>query len=65
MSLEDRTVALKLSLFGLDGDAGIVADALIHTGQGVEQRGLAGVGIADQRDGGSVESHGQNFRFKI
>ena len=32
----------------LDGDAGIVADVLIEAGQGVEQGGLAGVGIADQ-----------------
>ncbi len=34
----------------LDGDAGVVGDLLVGAGQGVEQGGLAGVGIADQRD---------------
>ena len=34
----------------LDRDAGIVGDLLAAAGQGVEQRGLAAVGIADERD---------------
>ena len=48
-----------LALLRLDGDAGIVADALPHAGQGVEERGLAGVGVADQgdRDGGGGGGH--------
>ncbi len=33
----------------LDGDAGVVGDLLAAAGQGVEQGGLAGIGIADQR----------------
>ena len=45
---------LQLALLRLDGDAGVVADALVHAGQGVEQRGLAGVGVADECDGGSA-----------
>ncbi len=34
----------------LDCDAGIIADLLPRAGQRVEQRGFAGIGIADQRD---------------
>ncbi len=34
-----------------DGDAGIVGDLLSHPGQTVEERGLAAVGRADERDG--------------
>ena len=33
----------------LDRDAGIIGDLLARAGQGVEQRALAGIGIADQR----------------
>nr|GFD59163.1 hypothetical protein [Tanacetum cinerariifolium] len=33
----------------LDGDPGIIADLLAGAGQGIEQRALAGIGIADQR----------------
>ena len=46
------------SLLRLDGDAGIVADALVHAGELVEQRRLAGVRIADEGDGERLgESH--------
>ena len=41
----------KRSGTSFDGDAGVVADALPEAGQGIEQRALAGVGIADQGDG--------------
>ena len=34
----------------LDRDAGIIADLLARTGQRIEQRALAGIGIADQRN---------------
>ncbi len=34
----------------LDGDAGIVADLLPGAGQRVEQRALAGIGVAGDRD---------------
>ena len=44
-----------LPFLGLDGDAGIVADALTQAGQGVEEGGLAGIGIADQSSGRSME----------
>ena len=40
----------------LDRDARIVGDLLARAGQRVEQRALAGVGIADQR-GGAVAGH--------
>jgi hypothetical protein len=40
-----------LPFFGLDGDAGIIADALAHAGEGVEECGFAGVGIAEEGDG--------------
>ena len=35
----------------LDGDAGVVGDLLAQAGEGVEDRRLAAVGIAGQRDG--------------
>ena len=40
---------VKRALLPLDGDAGVVGDLLAAAGQGVEQRGLAAIGIADQR----------------
>jgi len=42
---EDET-----SGFPLDRDAGVVADLLASTGQRVEQRTLAGIGVAGDRD---------------
>ena len=48
---------VHLALFFLDGDAGIVADALTHAGQGVEQSGFAGVGIADRAMVGVPNDH--------
>jgi hypothetical protein len=45
-------------LLRLDGDAGIVADALVQAGQGVEQRGLARVRVADQ-------GHGERRRLHV
>ena len=47
-----------LAFLRLDGDAGIVADVLAQAGEGVEQSGLAGVGIADQGGRRSVEDGG-------
>jgi hypothetical protein len=38
----------------LDGNARVVGDLLAAAGQGVEQGGLAGIGIADQRDAGGA-----------
>lgn len=37
--------------FFLDGHAGEVADARLHSGERTKQRALAGVGISDQDDG--------------
>src|SRR5262249_20731644 len=37
--------------YDLDGDAWVIADVLAEAGQGIEQRGLAGVWIADEGDG--------------
>ena len=48
---------VRLASFGLDGHAGIVAGALAQAGQGVEESGLAGVGIAEQ--GGGQPSRGR------
>ena len=44
-----------------DGDARIIADLLAAAGQRVEQAGLAGIGIADQRDDRVGDGA---FRFK-
>ena len=55
--VERLAAAGHLAFLGLDGDAGIVADVLAQAGQGIEESGLAGVGIADQggrRCGGGV-----------
>jgi hypothetical protein len=44
----------------LDGDAGVVGDLLAQAGEAVEERGLAGVGRADEDDGFE-----NSFRQKI
>ncbi len=41
---------VEAAFLALDGDAGVVGDLLPAAGQQVEQRGLAAVGIADQRE---------------
>ena len=43
-------LVVLLALLPLDGDAGVVGNLLPGAGQGVEQGGLAGVGVADQGD---------------
>ena len=40
----------ELPLLALHRHAGIVADLLARPGEAVEQRGLAAIGVADQRD---------------
>ena len=52
-SIQRRSAVRQLAAAGLffDGDAGIVRDFLAQAGEGVEDRGLAAVGIAGQRDG--------------
>ena len=40
-----------------DGDAGVVARLRVQSGQGVEQRGLAGVGAADDGEPGAPDIH--------
>ena len=52
---EDYAAVAVFAFFGLDGDARIVADALVHARQRVEKRGLACIGIADQGDDGSAQ----------
>ena len=42
---------VKMGLLALHGDAGPVAHILVGAGEGVEQRGLAAVGVARQSDG--------------
>ena len=44
-------------LLHLDRDAGVVADALPQAGEGVEQRRLAGVRVADEGDGQRAGEH--------
>ena len=44
------SVLFQLALFLLHGDAGPVAHALARTSQGIEERGLAAVRIADHAD---------------
>ena len=46
----------------LDGDAGVVGHLLAAAGQGVEQGGLAGVGIADQRHARAAGGRPRSFR---
>jgi hypothetical protein len=46
------------ALLPLDRNAGVVGHLLAAAGQGVEQGGLAGIGIADQRDPGGVREQG-------
>jgi hypothetical protein len=40
----------RQALLALDGDTGVVRDLLTAAGQRIEQRGLAAVGIADERN---------------
>jgi hypothetical protein len=37
------------AFLALDGDAGVIGNLLVAAGQAVEQRRLAGIGIADER----------------
>ena len=48
----------EAAFLALDGDAGVVRDLLAAAGQPVEQRGLAAVGIADQREAEAVRRAG-------
>jgi len=52
-----RPAWLNFALLGLDRNAGVIAHALVHAGKGVEQRGLAGVGVTDQGDQRRLESN--------
>ena len=49
---------VKARLLALHGDAGPVAHILVGAGEGVEQRGLAAVGVARQGDG---DAHASTF----
>ena len=49
---------VKARLLALHGDAGPVAHVLVGAGEGVEQRGLAAVGVARQGDG---DAHASTF----
>ena len=55
---DDFLIALQPSLLLFHRDAGPVAHVLVGAGQGVEQRGLAAVRIARQRD---LQLHGSLF----
>src|SRR3546814_2177991 len=46
-----------MASLAFDGDARIVGDLLPRAGQRVEQARFAGVGIADERDGGDRAGH--------
>ncbi len=48
----------------LDGDAGVVGDFLAQAGEAVEERGLAGVGRADEDNGTETPRGGGEGRFK-
>ena len=52
----DLAVLFQLALFFLHGDTGPVAHILVGAGQGVEQRGLAAVGVARQGNSDIVSS---------
>ena len=57
--LDGLAVKVEFALLGFDGDAGIIADLLLHPGQGVEESGFAGVGVADQGNQRSAQcNHG-------
>ena len=59
--VEREFTDVQLALFRLDGDARVVADALIHPREGVKERGLARVGIAEKRDGGNAKGNHVDF----
>ena len=64
MTVQPRAAELEVAFLAVHGDAGPVARALMDAGQGVEQRGLAAVGIARDADdqaasGQAVEAEGQ------
>jgi len=45
------------ALLHLDGDAGIVADALAQPGKSIEQGRFPGIRVSDQRDGERLGEH--------
>lgn len=52
-----RRRALEPALLAFDGDAGVIADLCAQTGEGIEQRGLAGIRVAGQGDVGLAGFH--------
>ena len=58
-------VAGQLAFLRLDGDAGVVADALTEAGEGVEKSGLAGVRIADELRRSTCVSIGNSCRRSV
>ena len=55
------SLLFQLALFFLHGDTGPVAHILVGAGQGVEQRGLAAVGVARQ---GNSQFHSEFLAFR-
>ena len=53
-----------LAFFGFDRDARVIADLLAQTGQGIEQSGLAGIGVSQQRDGDNGMSPAHRTRLQ-